>query len=92
MIGMAEDDPSMSTTIFAFLLLGRGIGNIVSTPISTALQHARTPVVHHEQKLGFMVADGQYRDMIVYVGSCFAGASVIAMLGWGWDKTHPLAA
>lgn len=78
----------MATTIFAFLLLGRGIGNIVSTPISTALQHAHVPVMHHAHKLGFTVANGQYRDMIVYVGSCFAGASAIAMIGWGWDRNR----
>lgn len=81
----AEDDPSVATTIFAFLLLGRGIGNIVSTPISTALQHKHT-LGHHAHKLGFMVADGQYADMIVYTGACFAGASALAMIGWGYDR------
>lgn len=76
----------MATTVFAFLMLGRGIGNILSTPISTALQHTHISASHHGRKLGFMVANGQYRDMIVYVGSCFAAASVLAMIGWGWDR------
>ncbi|KAL1725229.1 major facilitator superfamily domain-containing protein [Schizophyllum commune] len=37
----ARDDPNLATTLFGWLLLTRGVGNIVSTPISTALE---TPV------------------------------------------------
>ncbi|PSR77371.1 hypothetical protein PHLCEN_2v7936 [Hermanssonia centrifuga] len=85
---IAKDDPTLSTTIFSFLLLGRGIGNIVSTPISTALQRVHVSAAQSAHKLGFMVADGQYRDMIVYAGSMFAGAAVLAFFGWQADRYH----
>lgn len=69
------------------MLLSRGIGNILSTPISTALQHVHyTMQSNTGHKTGFSVAGGQYQDMIIYAGTCSAGAAVIALLGWGLDK------
>lgn len=84
----AEDDPSLATTMFSFLLLSRGVGNILSTPISTALQHARLAVTRAASppRTGFDVASGQYNAMIVYAGTCFAGAAVVAMVGWSMDR------
>ena len=81
----AEDDPSLATTMFSFLLLTRGVGNIFSTPISTALQHARLAITT-KPGTGFAVASGQYNAMIVYAGTCFAGAAAVAMVGWSLDK------
>ena len=74
--------------MFSFLLLSRGVGNIVSTPISTALQHARLAITQSSgpPKTGFAVASGQYNAMIVYAGTCFAGAAVVAMIGWSLDR------
>ncbi|KAI0040989.1 hypothetical protein FA95DRAFT_1611359 [Auriscalpium vulgare] len=78
---IARDDPALSTTLFGFLLFSRGVGNLLSTPISTALSTRPDSVVAHE-KTGFDVADGRFGRMIVYVGTCFAGAAVVAMVGW----------
>ncbi len=87
-----EDDSSLATTLFSFFLLSRGLGNILSTPISTALQHAHrqsaTDAAHTAHKSGFTVADGRYHDMIVYTGSCFAGAAVIAVVGWSLERRN----
>ncbi|KAH8114499.1 MFS general substrate transporter [Phellopilus nigrolimitatus] len=89
---VAKDNPSLSTTLFGVLMLSRGIGNILSTPISTALSHmdasstrnttGSSPYSSHPS-LGFNVADGRYAKMIFYVGTCFAGAGVIGLFGWG---------
>lgn len=87
---VAKDDPSLATTMFSILLLTRGVGNILSTPISTSLQHAKLAVVRTATsgppRSGFAVASGQYNATIVYAGSCFAGAAVIAIIGWATDK------
>jgi hypothetical protein len=35
------------------------------------------------ESTGFEVGDGRFEKMIIYVGTCFAGAAAIAALGWG---------
>ena len=83
-----EDDSSLSTTLVGYMFLTRGIGNIVSTPISTALQQVhsiQSRSVHHT---GFSVAGGRYQEMIIYTGTCFAGAALITVLGWSLDRRH----
>ncbi|KAL1746886.1 major facilitator superfamily domain-containing protein [Schizophyllum fasciatum] len=86
---IAQDDPTLSTTLFGWLLLTRGVGNIVSTPISTALEAPRGSSVSNSSggktilDLGFDVAGGRFGRLIVYTGTCFAGAAVIVLAGWG---------
>jgi hypothetical protein len=31
------------------------------------------------------VGDGRFEKMIIYVGTCFAGAAGVAALGWAMD-------
>lgn len=79
----------MSTTLFSFLLVTRGIGNILSTPISTALQRhssVASTLEHKHVSSGFGVAEGHFHAMIVYTGICFAAAAVVALVGWGFEK------
>lgn len=94
--GPLEDNPARVTTLFGIFLLTRGIGNILSTPISTALSEVNTlsvvtgnvttsPYTSTDPALGFDVANGRYARMIVYVGTCFAGTGLIAIIGWGVD-------
>ncbi|KAI5120398.1 hypothetical protein M0805_000177 [Coniferiporia weirii] len=92
---VAKDNPTLSTTLFGVFMLSRGIGNILSTPISTALSKVSATstgnnTVSSEYSshphLGFDVADGRYAKMILYVGTCFAGVGVIALLGWGLEE------
>lgn len=40
----------------------------------------------HMSHTGFGVQGGKYEGMIVYVGSCFAGAALVALLGWGGER------
>ena len=73
-------------------MFSRGIGNILSTPVSTALQTMHSPSLLKlasksllRRESGYSVADGQNEKMIVYVGSCFAVASVVVAFGWLLD-------
>lgn len=90
-----EDNPRLNTTLLGICMFTRGIGNILSTPISTALSHLDTarsasgsalsvPETPHPA-FGFDVADGKFAKMILYVGTCFAGVAVIALVGFGMD-------
>ncbi|KAJ3720959.1 major facilitator superfamily domain-containing protein [Lentinula raphanica] len=95
----SANDPNLSTTLFGILLFSRGMGNIFSTPISSALTtlSTRNPSLQsrrssfsneaslESRNLGFSVAGGKFENMIVYVGTCFAGAALIALVGWGTD-------
>ncbi|KAL1683374.1 major facilitator superfamily domain-containing protein [Schizophyllum commune] len=70
-------------TLFGWLLLTRGLENILSTPISTALESSSATSRTNSLDLGFDVAGGKYEKMIIYTGTCFVGAALIVVLGWG---------
>jgi MCP family monocarboxylic acid transporter-like MFS transporter 10 len=74
------------TTLYGYLLLSRGLGNILSTPISAKLYAQPHNVTGGVDRTGFDVGDGRFETMIIYVGTCFAGAAVIAALGWASDR------
>ncbi|KAL1726423.1 hypothetical protein EV714DRAFT_219331, partial [Schizophyllum commune] len=77
------DDPDLSTTLFGWFLATRGIGNILSTPVSTALRTAReSNGTNSALHLGLDVADGRYEKVIIYTGTCFVGAAVVVIMGW----------
>ncbi len=65
-------------------MLSRGVGNILCTPISSVLETVSSSAVG-SASTGFEVADGRFENMILYVGSCFAGAAGVALLGWSLD-------
>ncbi|TFK53800.1 MFS general substrate transporter [Heliocybe sulcata] len=85
---IAKDDPTLSTYIFGILMLSRGFGNVLSTPISTSLSRGEGS---RSGRMGFDVAGGRFEKLIVYVGTCFAGAAVLALAGWGVEKRRLLA-
>ncbi|KIM26701.1 hypothetical protein M408DRAFT_16862 [Serendipita vermifera MAFF 305830] len=76
-----RDDPQVATTIIGYLMLSRGLGNILSTPISTALSRPH-PEGFVSAHLGFDVGGGRFENVIVYAGTCFAGAALIAGIAW----------
>ncbi|KAJ3789846.1 MFS general substrate transporter [Lentinula aff. detonsa] len=90
--GLTSNDPTLSMTLFGILLFSRGIGNIASTPISVALTGISSTsyssisgaYLDHPD-LGFKVAGGRFASTIMYVGTCFAGAGMIVLFGWGRD-------
>ncbi|KAL1663604.1 major facilitator superfamily domain-containing protein [Schizophyllum commune] len=80
----ANEEPALSTTLFGFMILSRGIGNVLSTPIATALTGAHA--LSTSLASGYAVAGGKYGGMIIYSGSCFAGAAGLALFGWKTDS------
>lgn len=69
--------------MFGYLLLSRGVGSILSTPISTFLSSQRiSNPTYAAGSTGFDVGGGRFEKMIIYVGTCFAGAATIAVVGW----------
>ncbi|KAK0202103.1 MFS general substrate transporter [Desarmillaria ectypa] len=81
---IAKDDPNLATYLFGYLMLSRGVGNILCTPISSVLETASGSAVG-SASTGFQVADGRFENMILYVGPCFTGAAGMALSGWGLD-------
>ncbi|KIY65753.1 MFS general substrate transporter [Cylindrobasidium torrendii FP15055 ss-10] len=73
---VAKDDARLVSTLFTYFLFSRGIGNILSTPISSALIRKAAST-----KANFPV-NGKYENMIVYVGTCFAGAASVCVVGF----------
>lgn len=83
---IAKDDPTLSTTIFGILMLSRGLGSVLSTPISTSLFRPSIGIGAGGNKYGFEVDGGKFENMIFYVGSVFAGAGILAGVGWMVEK------
>lgn len=81
---VAGNDAGLATTMFSLLLFTRGMGNIVSTPITTELKNMYCPVAPGSRisRAGFAGADGKYVLVVVYTGTCFAVAAAVAILGW----------
>lgn len=76
-------------------MLTRGAGNILSATISSQLVAWKAPNSNanstsveaswEHERTGFDVGGGRFEKVIIYVGTCFAGAAGIALLGWGLD-------
>lgn len=45
-------------------------------------------IPYHHTKTGFAVGEGRYENVIIYVGICFAAASVISVGGWAMEKSR----
>lgn len=63
------------------MLLFRGIGNILSTPISTALQTDSQPGAGDESVGIGGAYKGSYEKVIIYAGTCFAAAAIVVAAG-----------
>jgi hypothetical protein len=84
---MLDDDPAITTSIYGCMMLFRGVGNILSTPISTVLISNIDPSTP-----GFLTdSDGlvpgsayksSYRNVILYAGTSFASAAMVVAMGW----------
>ncbi|KAJ7490442.1 major facilitator superfamily domain-containing protein [Mycena latifolia] len=82
---LAKEDPTISASLYGYLLFSRGIGSILSTPISAKLYAQPHNVTKGSESTGFEVGEGRFEKMIIYVGTCFAGAAGVAALGWAMD-------
>ncbi|KAI0266800.1 major facilitator superfamily domain-containing protein [Gloeopeniophorella convolvens] len=85
--GFSKDDPYLSMSMYGFFMLSRGIGNVLSSPISTTLSSvADASTTFSNGRTGFTVEGGRFEKLIVYVGSCFAIAAIATLVGWGGER------
>ncbi|KII90805.1 hypothetical protein PLICRDRAFT_39395 [Plicaturopsis crispa FD-325 SS-3] len=82
---LARDDPRLSTTLLGYMMLSRGVGNILSTPISTSLSRFKV----WQTSGGYAVGGGRFENMIIYAGTCFAGAAIVASINIGLGADTP---
>ncbi|VDB91914.1 unnamed protein product [Peniophora sp. CBMAI 1063] len=82
---LSKGDRTNATTLYSILLFSRGLGNVISTPISNALAAEPVPGTLRVHT-GFDVDGGRYGSMILYVGSCFAAASVLTTAGFVCER------
>ncbi|EKM49544.1 uncharacterized protein PHACADRAFT_106372 [Phanerochaete carnosa HHB-10118-sp] len=87
---IAKDDPTHTTSMLGCLMLFRGIGSILSTPISTALQ-TNFQSGFGDEPIGTGGAyKGSYEKVILYAGTCFAAAALIVTTGWIMSGTFSI--
>ncbi|KLO15824.1 MFS general substrate transporter [Schizopora paradoxa] len=78
---VSSDDPRLATSLIGLLCAVQGVGNILSTPIATSLFQSVSKSSSTYHVLVTSLQAGGYEKMIIYVGSCFAGAGVLAGIG-----------
>lgn len=79
---IAKDDPTAATSMLGMLMLSRGLGNVLSTPISSALISGSM-----RDYVRFGLQHGsRWANLIVYVGTVFAGATLVGLFGWLREK------
>lgn len=85
---LSGGDPAVAATIINCMMLSRGVGNIVSTPISTALLGVPMDVARYASArgTGFAVDGGSYTSVIVYTGACFAAGTALSVIGWAVER------
>ncbi|QRV94217.1 major facilitator superfamily transporter [Ceratobasidium sp. AG-Ba] len=79
---IAKDDPISATTMLGMLMLSRGLGNVLSTPVSSALL---TGSALNYVQSGFQHGS-RWTRLIVYTGAMFAGAAMVGLVGWKRER------
>ncbi|KAA1476048.1 MFS general substrate transporter [Dentipellis sp. KUC8613] len=83
---ITKDDPAASMALYGFLMLSRGLGNVLCSPVSTRLANLSTAAATTHKKTGFAIEGGRFGKLITYVGVCYAGAAAIAFVGWMGER------
>lgn len=80
---ISKGEPSVAMSLYGFLMMTRGLGNVLCTPISTSLANisgrGNSTI---GGKGGFTVDQGRFEKLIIYVGACYAAVSLMALIGW----------
>ncbi|KDE05119.1 hypothetical protein MVLG_04462 [Microbotryum lychnidis-dioicae p1A1 Lamole] len=62
----ARDDPNLCTTLFGLISFTRGLGSILTAPISSLL--LAHPLHHVKASVGFGVEGGKYGGLVIFAG------------------------
>ncbi|KAI4290399.1 MAG: hypothetical protein L6R35_000332 [Caloplaca aegaea] len=71
-----SSSPSLALTTFSYFALTKGIGNVLTGPIGSALI-SRSPHADRD-----VYADGKFEGIVLYSGACML-ASAAVMVAWG---------
>ncbi|CAE6459568.1 unnamed protein product [Rhizoctonia solani] len=79
---IAKDDTTAATSMLGMLMLSRGLGNVLSTPISSVLIAGSM-----REYIRFGLQNGsRWANLIIYIGTVFAGATSVGLFGWLMDR------
>ncbi|GAA6035327.1 hypothetical protein JCM8097_008817 [Rhodosporidiobolus ruineniae] len=75
--GAVANDPSLTSSLFSLLSLTRGLGSLLSAPVSSALLSHPFPSSSSSagEKLAYGVDKGKWGGLVLFVGGCFAVAA-----------------
>ncbi|QRW21482.1 nuclear mRNA splicing protein [Rhizoctonia solani] len=79
---IARDDTTAATSMLGMLMLSRGLGNVLSTPISSVLIGGSMRDYAHSG----LQNGSRWASLIIYIGTVFAGATSIGLFGWLRDR------
>ncbi|KAG8691385.1 hypothetical protein FRC11_004498 [Ceratobasidium sp. 423] len=80
---IARDDTTAATSMLGMLMLSRGLGNVLSTPISSVLISG---TMHNYVRSGLQ-SGSRWANLIIYIGTIFAGATSVGLFGWLRDRS-----
>ncbi|GAA5853573.1 hypothetical protein JCM8547_002510 [Rhodosporidiobolus lusitaniae] len=79
------NDPSLTSHLFSLISLTRGLGSLLSAPVSSAFLAHRLP--SSSAKLAYGVDEGRWGGLVLFVGACLAlAAGCEGALGLGRRK------
>ncbi|KAH8824906.1 MFS general substrate transporter [Flagelloscypha sp. PMI_526] len=83
---LANGDLQTTNTLLGLLLFTRGVGNILSAPVSTSLQNLSGPdIAKSFGGTAYAIVDAKYGAMILFTGLCFALAALFILGAWATD-------
>ena len=72
----------LSMSLYGVLMFTRGLGSVLSTPVSTALAPVQLlSSTDSGSKQGFVLGDGRFSCLIGYIVACRAPATLILSSG-----------
>ena len=74
MAARADSDPNTANTLYGAVSFSRGLGNVLSAPISAGLLYRS---IGADGSTGYGVDSGSYASLILFCGLMMGGASVI---------------
>ncbi|KAG9311573.1 MFS general substrate transporter [Chiua virens] len=87
---IARQNIALSMSMYGVMFFTRGLGNVLSTPIATALTPVQSQSIVDD---GAKQLDhGRFVPLIAYIGGCFAASMLMCIVGWYWERTDKRAA
>ncbi|GAA5944833.1 hypothetical protein JCM10213_006604 [Rhodosporidiobolus nylandii] len=70
-----QNDPALTSSLFSLFSLTRGLGSLLSAPVSSALLARSFPASNSGIKAAYGVDEGRWGGLVLFVGGCLAVAA-----------------